>query len=607
MKKFDTNFFERYAQITLETVLGDEFADLINRDRPDLQKPDMSLGIEVTRAMEPHKQAAMEMLQEMAGYDVHEKDHDEISQIIKSGYAYGLQEGKYIGHLEREYWSLALPLRRIIESKISKVASGFYGDFKEFGLYIFCKDDLTEEEVILAMEYASDLQRFLDVKYSKIYLSLIDRLYVCDMTKVDHTDHKTTISCYDISNDNRKKFFNKSMEQKYDFDKLIDRKGSGAVKTDGTVKFFGKDVDIPMWVADMDFEAPDFILNALKQRLEHPIFGYNVEPEDYRPAIVDWIRERHRWKIEKEWLSYIPGIVKGIGMVINALLEKDEKVIIQPPVYHPFRLVPQRNGREVVFNPLKEMPDGYYEMDFENLEAVCDDKCKLLILANPHNPAGIVWPRETLQKLAEFCYKKGVIVISDEIHCDMALYGHKHIPFASVSPEAAACSITFGAPSKTFNLAGIVSSYSIIPNDELREKFYSWLEASEMGAAPIFSYIATIAAFRKGEEWRKQMIEYIQGNIDLVISYCKEHIPQIRPLRPQASFLVWLDCRELGLSHEELTSLFLDKAGLGLNDGEMFNPGGEGFMRLNIGTPRSILLEALEKLEKAIKKNRLLY
>jgi cystathionine beta-lyase len=271
-------------------------------------------------------------------------------------------------------------------------------------------------------------------------------------------------------------------------------------------------------------------------------------------------------------------------------------------VYHPFRLVPQKNGREVVFNPLKEMPDGSYEMDFENLEAVCDCKCKMLILANPHNPAGIVWPRETLERLAAFCHAKGIIVISDEIHCDMALYGNRHIPFASVSEEAAACSITFGAPSKTFNIAGIVCSYAIVPNDELRERFYGWLEASEFAAAPLFSPIAAIAAFREGEQWRKQLVTYLEGNIDYVIEFCKERIPQIKPLRPQASFLIWLDCRGLGLDREALNALFIEKAGLGLNDGEMFNPGGQGFMRLNIGTPRSVLQEAMERLEAALKR-----
>jgi cystathionine beta-lyase len=389
----------------------------------------------------------------------------------------------------------------------------------------------------------------------------------------------------------------------YDFDRIIDRKGSGAIKCDALGKFFGKDDLIPMWVADMDFETPDFITEALMERMKHSIFGYTSEPAEYRPAICDWIAEHHGWEVKSEWLSYIPGIVKGIGMVINVFMKEDEKVIIQPPVYHPFRLVPQKNHREVVFNPLRELPEGGYEMDFENLEAVCDDKCRILILSNPHNPAGIVWPRETLERLAAFCHSRGIIVISDEIHCDMALYGNRHIPFASVSPEAAACSITFGAPSKTFNIAGIVSSYSIVPNDELRRRFHEWMEANEMNAAPLFSPIATIAAFRKGEEWRKQMLEYVEGNIDFLTGYCRENMPKIKPLRPQASFLVWLDCRGLGLDHDQLIDLFINKAGLALNDGEMFNPGGQGFMRLNVGTPRKILKSALDRLHKAISEN----
>ena len=212
MKKFDTCFFERYAQITLETVLGEEYADLVNRDRPDLQRLDKSLGIEVTRAMEPRKEVAIDMLKEMAGLHVETQDREEVDQIIRTGYGYGLQDGRYVGHLEYEYWSLALPLKRIIESKVSKVASGFYSDFKEFGLYIFCKDELTEEEVILTMEYASELQRNLDVKYSTIYLSLIDRLYVCDLTQVDRTDHKTTCTSYDITHRMCKEFFLRALE-----------------------------------------------------------------------------------------------------------------------------------------------------------------------------------------------------------------------------------------------------------------------------------------------------------------------------------------------------------------------------------------------------------
>ncbi len=387
---------------------------------------------------------------------------------------------------------------------------------------------------------------------------------------------------------------------KYDFDKVIDRRGTGAIKTDVLKEVYGREDLIPLWVADMDFETPGFITDALRERLGHSLFGYTAQPADYWPTVKKWISDHHGWEVECGWMTFIPGIVKGIGMVINALLEKDDKVIIQPPVYHPFRLIPQKNGRELVFNPLHENKDGSYSMDFENLAAVCDDRCKLLILSNPHNPAGIVWPRETLVKLASFCHEHGIIVISDEIHCDMAMFGNKHIPFASVSPEAAACSITFGSPSKTFNIAGIVSSYAIVPDKELRGKFFGWLEASELDAAPMFSPIATIAAFRHGEEWRQQMLEYVEGNIEFIEEYCRKYIPQIRPLRPQASFLVWLDCRKLEMSHDELINLFIEKAELALNDGEMFNPGGEGFMRLNVGTSRTVLAKAMEQLKNAI-------
>ena len=386
----------------------------------------------------------------------------------------------------------------------------------------------------------------------------------------------------------------------YDFDSIIERRGTGALKTDALQQRYGKAELQPLWVADMDFATPPFIVDALKKRMEHPIFGYTVEPDDFWPCVQDWILEHHGWKVEREWLTYIPGIVKGIGMAINAFLAPDEKVIIQPPVYHPFRLVPQGNGREVVYNPLRENPDGSYSMDFENLEQVCDDKCRMLILSNPHNPAGILWDKDTLARLARFCHSRGIIVISDEIHCDMALWGGRHIPFASSCEQAAQCSITFGSPSKTFNIAGIVSSYAIVPEQELREKFYGYLSANEYNDPPIFSPIATIAAFRNGEQWRKEMLEYVEGNILALEQYCRQYIPEIKPLRPQASFLVWLDCRALGLAHEQLVSLFVDKAGLALNDGEMFGQGGQGFMRMNVACPRSQLLRALDSLGRAI-------
>ena len=387
---------------------------------------------------------------------------------------------------------------------------------------------------------------------------------------------------------------------KYDFDKIVDRSGSGDLKHEALLPRWGRNDLLPLWVADMDFETPHFITDAIKKRLEHSLFGYTVEPDDFMPSIMDWVREHHQWDVKREWIKFIPGIVKGLGLVVNVFTKEDEKVIIQPPVYHPFRLTPEGNGREVVFNPLRMREDGYYDMDFDNLEKVYDEKCKVFVLCNPHNPGGITWSKETLQRLADFCYKHHLLVVSDEIHCDMALFGHKHIPFASVSDKAREISITFQAPTKTFNMAGLISSYAIVPNAEIRKKFYGWLVANELDEATLFAPIATIAAFRKGEEWRKQMLAYIEDNICFVEDYCREHISGIRPLRPQASFLVWLNCRDLHLSHDELLDLFIDKAHLALNDGEMFGPGGEGFMRLNVATPRCVLKQALDQLAQAV-------
>ena len=387
----------------------------------------------------------------------------------------------------------------------------------------------------------------------------------------------------------------------YDFDRYIERRGSGAIKYDGLKQWYGDSELLPMWVADMDFATPDFIIDALKQRLDHPIFGYTIEPERYRPSIVEWLYNRHGWKIDGGWISFIPGIVKGIGMAISALLQPGDKIIIQPPVYHPFRMVAEHNGCEVVENPLKQEVDGSYTMDLEHLDSIAAG-CKMLILANPHNPVGILWSKETLIRLAEICSKHNIIVISDEIHSDMALWGGKHTPFASVSDKAAQCSITFGAPSKTFNIAGIVASYAVVPNNELRERFYGWMEGNELNQPNIFATIATIAAFDNGEQWRQEMIEYIEGNIEFVEQFCSQYIPQIKPIRPQASYLVWLDCRGLNLNHEQIVELFTKHAKLALNDGAMFGSEGSCFMRLNVGTTRAVLATALEQLKSAVEK-----
>lgn len=386
----------------------------------------------------------------------------------------------------------------------------------------------------------------------------------------------------------------------YNFDEVINRKGTSCVKYDGLKDAYqGKENLIPLWVADMDFATPDFIIDALKKRCEHPIFGYTFDDDEYYASILAWLNYKYNWKAEREWITYIPGIVKGIGLAVQCFTQPGDKVIIQPPVYHPFRLVPTRMGREVVYNPLK-LEDGVYKMDFEQLESLIDKDCKMLILSNPHNPGGIVWEKEALVKLAQICSAHGILVISDEIHAEMTYPQFRHHPFATVSPEAAVCSVTFMAPSKTFNIAGIVSSYAIVPDAQLREKFYSFLEAGELNAGTIFAFTATKAAYTYGAEWLQQMRSYVIENVNFVDEYLKKNIPQIKAYRPQASFLIWLDCRELGLSQPDLVHLFEDKAGLALNDGTMFGKEGEGFMRLNVGCPRSILSKALESLKKAI-------
>ncbi len=389
--------------------------------------------------------------------------------------------------------------------------------------------------------------------------------------------------------------------KKYDFDEVVDRHNTSSFKYDVLDTRFGRSDLLSLWVADMDFKTPDFIIDALKKRLDHPVLGYSKALPDYWESIIDWVEDHHGYRTEREWLTYIPGIVKGIGLAMNFFTKPGDKVIIQPPVYHPFRLVTQNNGRQVVNNPLRETADGTYEMDLEHLRKIAPG-CKMLIMSNPHNPAGVVWPKETLQEVAKICCENGIVCISDEIHCDMCLFGHKHHVFTSVSKEAEDCGIVFQAPTKTFNIAGIVSSFAIIPNKQLRDPFYHWLASSELDEANIFAPIATQAAYRQGENWRRQMLAYVEDNARFVEDYCREHMPQVRPWRPQASFLIWLDCRKLGLSQKELVDLFVNKARLALNDGSMFGEEGSGFMRLNIGAPQSSIATALERLRSALKK-----
>ena len=388
-------------------------------------------------------------------------------------------------------------------------------------------------------------------------------------------------------------------EKKYNFNEIIDRQGTDALKISALKERYGRDDLIGLWVADMDFKTGDFITDAIIKRCKDGILGYTLPPKSYYNSIIQWVEQQYEWKIQREWLTFTPGVVKGIAFCIQCFSKPHDKIIIQPPVYHPFRLITSMHRRTVVNNPLREK-NGKYRMDLDGLRKAIDKDCKILILSNPHNPVGIAWDRETLEELADICYKSYILVISDEIHSDMAIFGHKHIPFATVSPKAALNSVTFMSPSKTFNIPGVITAHSIIPDQGINKTYQEFLHASELDEGSIFAYTATQAAYEKGLNWVGQMIKYVENNILFVDTFLKENIPQIKAVIPEASFLLWLDCRELKLKQYELVFLFVNWAHLALNNGVMFGVEGEGFMRMNVATPRSILEQALNQLKEAI-------
>lgn len=388
--------------------------------------------------------------------------------------------------------------------------------------------------------------------------------------------------------------------KRYDFDQVIDRKETGALKCDALQSLYGTTGLTPLWVADLDFAVCPDITEALKHRVEHPVYGYAMTPDSYWQSIINWLKKRHDFDVERHELTFVPGVVRGVAYAINYFTNRGDKIIIQQPVYHPFKMVIEGNERVVVNNPLKVTESGY-EMDLEHLRKVIDEEHpKMMVLCNPHNPVGIQWDVDVMRELAAICRENGVIVVSDEIHGDLMLYGKPHIPFVEVSDDAAAIAITLGAPSKTFNIPGLVSSWVVVKSKELREPFYNWLETNEFSSPTMFATIGAEVAYTHGEEWLNQLIEYIEGSIAMVEEYLEKNIPQIKVVRPQASFLLWLDCRGLDMSQPALVDLFVRKAHLALNDGTMFGKEGEGFMRLNIGSPRKVILEALSHLAEAV-------
>ena len=389
----------------------------------------------------------------------------------------------------------------------------------------------------------------------------------------------------------------------WNFDETIDRNGTSSIKYDFRKDTFGKDEVIPMWVADMDFETPDFIVNALQKRLNHHIYGYTYRSEEYYSSIISWHKKRHNWKIERDWISFTPGVVPALNIATLAFSQPGESIVVQPPVYFPFFSAVEAHGRNLVYNQLTETSDGW-KMDFESLINSIDERTRMIIISNPHNPVGRAWSEQELIQLAEICLKNKILILSDEIHSDLVLPGYHHIPIASIAKDISDITITCLAPSKTFNLAGLSTSSVVISNSELKKTFRKTLDSLHLANGNIFGTIASVAAYSDGEAWLDSLLDYIDGNIDYVNEYCSRLIPEILPVKTEATYMIWLDCRKFCMTGKELMKFFVNNAGVGMNEGSTFGPGGEGFMRMNVATSRKNVALAMQQIENAILKIR---
>lgn len=384
----------------------------------------------------------------------------------------------------------------------------------------------------------------------------------------------------------------------YDFDEVIDRSGNHAAKYDERLKKFGTEDVIPLWIADMDFRTAQPIIDALKARAEEGIWGYTARPESYFEAVCGWQQRRNGWTIDPSLMSWSLGVVQSLSALVRLFTPEGGTVLIQTPVYSEFYDVTEAWGRRVVENPFVER-DGTWTVDWEDFERKLDE-ADMFLLCSPHNPLGIVWPPEDLRRMAELCIAHGVQMVSDEIHSDLIFHGKKHTPVATLSPEIAAHVVTCISGTKTFNLAGLQASAVVFPNRRMKREFESFWRRMDIHRNNAFSLTAMETAFNEGEEWLDQLLPYLSANFDLIRDYCAAHIPQIKPTVPDATYLVWLDCRALNMSNPELHDFMIQKAKLGLNDGWSFGRQLSGFMRLNAACPRSVLERALRQLETAV-------
>lgn len=387
---------------------------------------------------------------------------------------------------------------------------------------------------------------------------------------------------------------------KYNFDEVIDRSGNRAAKYDERRKNFGTDDVIPLWIADMDFRTAQPIIDACKAKAEEGIWGYTSRPDSYFEAYASWQKRRNGWSIDTSLCSWSLGVVPALAALIKLFTGPNDKVLIQPPVYPEFYEVTEMVGRRVAENNMVQTENGW-EVDFEDFERKAKDPLvKMFILCSPHNPLGKVWAREELERMLDICFANGVLVVSDEIHSDLIFHGKKHIPTAMVSEEAKSRVISCISGTKTFNLAGLQASTTVFPNMELKQIFDHYWSAMDIHRNNAFSSVAMEAAFNKGEEWLEQVLEYISGNFDYIQDYCAKYIPEIKPSVPDATYLVWLDCRALGMDDETLKEFMIRKAKLGMNPGSSFTRSLTGFMRLNAACPRPVIKKAMEQLRDAV-------
>jgi cystathionine beta-lyase len=385
--------------------------------------------------------------------------------------------------------------------------------------------------------------------------------------------------------------------QTFDFDRLIERRATNSYKWDQSETLFGDKDILPLWVADMDFQSPPAVVAALTDRAAHGVYGYTIRPQSYFQAIVDWLKTRHQWDVPQAWLATCPGVVTALSMLIQQFTAADDAIVVQTPVYYPFFDVVRMNGRTLIENPLL-IEDGIYKIDFHLLEQQFASGVKMMLLCSPHNPGGRVWSVDELHELGRLCLKYGVLVVSDEIHCDLVMPGHRHVPLASLSPELAQCTITCIAPSKTFNMPGISTSTVIIPNEQLRRRYTFALKTLSLHLESYFAVTALEKAYTEGAPWLDAMLAYVADNLTYLEHFFVEHLPQLKVMRPQATYLVWIDYRALGLTTAEMKELMFKQAKVAFSDGTAF--GGEGYIRINIACPRAILQEGLARFQRAL-------